>query len=348
MREKFFILFAVVFLLSSCHGTQEGIRTLSVGVPEEAVKSLNLDKCERIDLKTEDTTLLSRVNDVLCFKDGYVIISGKRARYFSNMGEYVSDIGRIGRGPGEYMELSSFYSCGDTVCLYSYLGNRTLNKYVYSDGHFDFAYSEHFEPFYIQMVYGTDDFPGCFFVQNAYAWGNESGVPVFSVLEKDMNETASSESRAMPGGFVAASPFSVSGESVYYSSYGRDTIWAYHDGRINPAFRYDFGNSGIKELDLADKMYFMAMYPERFSILHISSIVSERYVYALLTSNKGCLISVYDLDKDKAMLYHPVFENGEDASVSAMFMGNDGNIMLAVDPSVENMNENPALYILNF
>ena len=334
MKEKFFILFAVVSLLSSCHGTQEGIRTLSVGVPEEAVKSLNLDKCERIDLKTEDTTLLSRVNDVLCFKDGYVIISGKRARYFSNTGEYVSDIGRIGRGPGEYMELSSFYSCGDTVCLYSYLGNRTLNKYVYSDGHFNFAYSEHFEPFYIQMVYGTDDFPGCFFVQKK--------------SDMNMNETASSESRAMPGGFVAASPFSVSGESVYYSSYGRDTIWAYHDGRINPAFRYDFGNSGIKEQDLADKMYFMAMYPERFSILHISSIVSERYVYALLTSNKGYLIAVYDLDKDKAVLYHPVFENDEDASVSAMFMGNEGRIMLAVDPSVENMNENPALYILNF
>lgn len=29
-------------------------------------------------------------------------------------------------------------------------------------------------------------------------------------------------------------------------------------------------------------------------------------------------------------------------------MGNEGRIMLAVDPSVENMNENPALYILNF
>lgn len=77
--------------------------------------------------------------------------------------------------------------------------------------------------------------------------------------------------------------------------------------------------------------------------------LSDKYDgFEVVTSNKGYLISVYDLDKDKAVLYHPVFEDGEDASVSAMFMGNDGNIMLAVDPSVENMNENPALYILNF
>lgn len=77
--------------------------------------------------------------------------------------------------------------------------------------------------------------------------------------------------------------------------------------------------------------------------------LSDKYDgFEVVTSNKGYLISVYDLDKDKAVLYHPVFEDGEDASVSAMFMGNGGNIMLAVDPSVENMNENPALYILNF
>lgn len=123
------------------------------------------------------------------------------------------------------------------------------------------------------------------------------------------------------------------------SAFGKAVMVVYYDSTECTECRL----SHLYELN---PLYELSDKYDGFEVVTIfSPVITE---YDALMENLVKLRFAHPLYVDMSGDFMKNNEDGEDASVSAMFMGNGGNIMLAVDPSVENMNENPALYILNF
>lgn len=340
-----FVSVLALMFLYSCTDRPDDIRTLKVDIPESGIAVLNLDEYDRIELSEE--VLVDYISTACTFRDGYIIRPRKNLMYFTGEGKYVSNIGREGRGPGEYTSLDMIYTLGDTVCLYSYLDGRTLNKYVYSDSAFTYIYRQNIEPASSQLVFETPEFPGKFFVQNAFKYGAESGTPLFAVYDRDMNELCSSSALSPVGGYTGQF-FSVCDNTVYHSYFGRDTILAYNGSEIVPAFRYDFGRAGI-EGDPGKKTSTIYSNPDRLYLMNQLSLVTERYIYAVIIRSGGYpLIMCYDRSSEKAALYMPVFGDGEEAYVSTIFTDDAGNLVVAVNPNSSSVNLNPVLYKIIF
>lgn len=334
-----FVSVLALMFLYSCTGSPDDIRTLKVDIPESGIAVLNLDEYDRIELSEE--VPLQDIGDVIPFKGGYVVHSREDVMYFSEEGEFISRVGFVGRGPGEYIRPSSVYAVGDTVCIYSQIGGNDIYRYHFSDGKFSYAYTEHIDSFFAQKVIEAAEFPGLFFVHNSCAPGTDGSMPVLVVYDSDMQVIASSSSYAVMGG--KSSNYNMCDGKLYYSSFGRDTVWAYDGNDVIPAFRYDFGRAGISKDGILEKLSYMNTHPELFFLFHEGSIVTERYVFALMRSQVPLLV-VYDLDEDMAMLYRPVFGNGEEAYIQCMLTGSDGSLMIAVRPQEDSRNQNPILY----
>jgi len=82
------------------------------------------DDISYIKLKTPANTFVQIINDVQIFKNYIFIHENQRVMVFDRAGNYLRTIGRIGRGPNEYIYLRSFCINKDNEDLLFYTGPR--------------------------------------------------------------------------------------------------------------------------------------------------------------------------------------------------------------------------------
>ncbi len=77
------------------------------------------EKIDFIFLETSDSCLLKATRKIICRNGMYFIESGSRIYLFSSNGSFLNSIGKIGRGPDEYISLNDFdvSSDGNTLAL---------------------------------------------------------------------------------------------------------------------------------------------------------------------------------------------------------------------------------------
>ena len=77
------------------------------------------EKIDFIFLETSDSCLLKATRKIICRNGMYFIESGSRIYLFSANGSFLNSIGKIGRGPDEYISLAGFdvSNDGNTVVL---------------------------------------------------------------------------------------------------------------------------------------------------------------------------------------------------------------------------------------
>lgn len=132
MKALKYTLLLFVFLLAQCSvGKKEGDQTVDIEANINNFKGIKLSELandiEYIPLQTDSTNMLDHIHNI-AISDKYISINGINACFLYNRnGKYLSQIGRKGKGPGEYLypgnvEISGeylFIADGQNILVYN-------------------------------------------------------------------------------------------------------------------------------------------------------------------------------------------------------------------------------------
>lgn len=304
MRKSVIFLLSIFMTLVSC-GRQENTKKESCKVVTEVIPPYNIDleksldnvkpfplsivvkELEYIPLETKPVCLLDRI-DKLELTDSNIFISDfDRLLQFDRGGKFIRQIGKNGRGPGEYIHISDFCVDRPNKKIYVIAWSSKMVLEFDTDGKFIRSFDagfpsaqflRHKELFYFHLVNGTkpdEDYKFSLYFTDTI--GNISNR-----IKKHNLRTGK------PGLAVAESPMYLYDNEVRFMEYGTDTLYTLKNGKSES---YAVFNLGSMKMDPDPSLPFKN--PERDQELNalkqklwIRSI-SEAGKYLLLTLDYG-------------------------------------------------------------
>ncbi|NOU62022.1 6-bladed beta-propeller [Marinifilum caeruleilacunae] len=210
-----------------------------VNLPDNGKDTLNLSKVSTevnfVSLETNKKSLLRRVYQME-MNDTLILISDlRRLLLFKMDGSFVKQIGKNGKGPGEYIYVLDFQIKGDTIYIAS-SGKRSIIKYNLSG---EFLEEKKLDA--LLAYFSIDE-------KNQIAWYDrcEGAIKFFN---QDAQLIASSKFETFLKGrdrFTWKDSYDTyfqrSDSSLLVNNYLSDTIWSINDKRKKPAFIFNLGN----------------------------------------------------------------------------------------------------------
>lgn len=132
MRNNYYILYSFIYLLIlSCKPTENYNRDI---IDFEHAVALNM-KCSSIidsiyfvKIETSEECLIKNIQQIFFDKEFiFVMDNGERLLVFNHDGTFLNQIGNMGKGPGEYIYISSFSVDTVSKTVYIHEGRRILS-----------------------------------------------------------------------------------------------------------------------------------------------------------------------------------------------------------------------------
>lgn len=314
MRRSFNIfLFTMVSCLLSCNNKQlneDVIVPLNNG---KVVQDVNLSDYVQythyVPLETNDSCLIQSINRVWSDSNylivyDYAPLSGVQRLYlFSDKGDFLNQIGTEGRGPAEYMHISSVYIdrvnnhvgviCGVNAKLqiYTYEGDfvrsyKISTEYIYMD---DLALLPDGN---LLAHYPAPPKPDAYYrnIGEQYKYEYRLLVPTGdSLISKPLTAEASWANKGNQAHLILR-PTTYIGGDVYGVSLFSNTIWQYDEQELKPKYTFDVGRNMIDSA-------FIETYKEEnwFDYNMMSTISNSGFTYGfgyVVTSDQYTLLKV--------------------------------------------------------
>ena len=323
--KRLTIIMAAAAIIFSCtdrdRTTSDGIRVIDADLTGKEVIELNLADLKKTALEYSDESIIGYATNFLQAPHGYILKSSSgntvRLMYFDREGQYICDISHQGRGPGEFLDVSSIYMTGDTLTVASFYDKEKLLRYLITpDGYEPLAGVPIKQLNWgISKIFSTPDIPGRYFVKNT--WNGTPGwtTPLFTIYDKDWNIVDTCRTKHPEGGFA----------SPYFS----DTIYVAYNDRIDPALIIDFGQSDYPadiKYDVMKRFEFTKEHPDAHYLIHNGSLITEDKAYLYLSSGHGPYFLVYDMNDGSSTFYRIMDEDGEPALMFYIFASPDGRV----------------------
>lgn len=330
------ILTAAVSVISCTSGTGlNGIRVIDADLTGLDVKEISLSEMNMLPLEYSEKSIVGGINGIVQTDDGgYIIASSAsnthRIMQFDKSGRYLRDIGHQGRGPGEFLDITSIFLLSDTLYASSFYGKNIL-RYLIADNGGEALAPISYENLNwgISYIFATDDIPDRYFVKNTYNGTPGWNTPLFTVYDHDWNIVDTCMTPHQEGGFNAPFPISHAGDKVYLSQIFVDTIFVADNSGIHPAFRLDFGKSDYPadiKYDMMKRYEYIQKHPDSRYLLHNASLVTDDKAYLCLPSARAMYLMVYDINDNKSSFYRILDEDREQAGLYWMFRDNEGKV----------------------
>lgn len=267
--KKLVVVITTLFILLSCNSLTEKVKpaieklelVFPATIDVDRARSDNeipllsdfADDISYIKLKTPSNVFVQIINDVQISKENIFILENQRVMVFDREGNYIRTIGKIGRGPNEYVYLRSFcvvkndegkdeliFYTGPEGDVYRYNVNgdviAKLFTYRFADYMFligDKLLFSGFTTTTINLPENITQFASMDF--NGHIIDSKL-LPIYNVSHWDQQNLLS------PGNF-RSSRFN---DALLLYGYLEDTVFHVNgSGKIEPRFILDFGNNGI-------------------------------------------------------------------------------------------------------
>lgn len=242
MKKNLFVGLALCVLALGCmEETQEEVKVIPAAFEENNSSPQYSDMVSSVEFIPLETTQASLLGDIeqLIVTEDYIVVSDDMAvKCFDADGKYLHDIGRKGRGHGEYNNFTSISYSGNVVYV---CDQRALYSYELSTGKF-IEKKEFDEPHYKAFV--VDGYVYCF--------NGIDGIKFYSYQLKDLSEkrliyenniNPSTEGNLCyaNGSLMLVEPFA----GLFYK---------FQNGEMLPFFKYDMGNKAMPVEKFTGKM----------------------------------------------------------------------------------------------
>jgi len=245
-------------------GTEDKTRTTEIPIhlklPDRGADKLNVsefaDTVLYIPLETNSQSLIKGIYRTQIIGEHILLNCNDKLLLFSKSGKFIRQIGRKGKGPGEYNYVTDFVAVGDTIFI-SPSSKQTLIKYTIN-GDFieELSLPDQFRMTWFDMTHQKK------FVSYQ---GLQSGN--LYILDKDLRTidaiTINYNARANPFPTALIDRFdhtmqNGSERRLLFTDYMNDTIWDLSNGRKEVGY----------VLNLGDKILPEKYRPERFGLEH--------------------------------------------------------------------------------
>lgn len=254
MNSKTFLLFPVfIYILLSISGCNQNADTNKLSV-------INFDDISAIDLKheipldsiierteiirfTSDSDLIiGNISAILESRDNFFVVAENQIAQFTKAGEFIRQIGKQGKGPGEYLspQAMDVDEANQQLFVMDYFGRKML---VYGfDGSFDkkFDLPENFN------INGFSLYNG----KILYTSVANAVIPELYIYDLDIDELteiSSPEREMLAGEALMSSNFIMDSEenpSLFH--YLNDTVYSVKNSQLVPEYLLQFGKLKIK------------------------------------------------------------------------------------------------------
>ena len=339
------ILFLVV--LVSCSPRTPKCRYV-IDLPDH-VKNLILDDNEsvkKLHLETDIEARLYSVQDIVNYRAGYLVRGREKICYFSKEGNYLASVGQKGRGPGEYIEISSYYVCDDTVSIYSN-GSKSILHYIFKDSVFaHIGTSQIPDTLMFSLIVTSNLFPDRYVTHNTYH-GIGGVVPSLSIYDREFNHIASSTNTIPLGGRYYTSPFSINQYGVCFTDFLNYTVFNLYNNRIDENAELYFKGCMIprRYVSVEEKYKFLSTFPDGIAIPTFVLCYKEYFVVKV-SYERIPLILLLDKSSGEYIVFRTLDEDGTQLIVTSLSIVDDNKLALSVLPD-ENTLDNPSIYLVN-
>ena len=269
-----FSFFILILLLPSCDKNSSDSAKfiafdLEAGInhPEAFAMSDIVSSISYIPLETEQESLIGKIHIIVIADDKFLLNTrNKEIKVFSEEGTFSHDIGRIGKGPGEYSDARnlSWDSDSKEVLIYN-IGNTSLQFYSLA-GNFKRNLKVPHNPMFVYPLQNGKYIGSLLFeTQLDSLYGK--------VFQFDTTGTVIGYGKAkmaeqqVPSIMVSPSFFKMGTKDLFIP--GRsDTVFQISDGNIIPLVSLGLGN-----LMIPDEIYYSK---------GVSSVEKAKYIYILL------------------------------------------------------------------
>jgi hypothetical protein len=219
-------------------------RAISIDKPVENVSFTELLTIKSIiPLEYGESSVLQSVDAVFMQKSQVFVWDKARAslNVFSDKGKFLGKIGKVGKGPGEFLDIGDIHveETTDEILLYSVLG-RKLIRYA-STGQFKEEESLPFAGYYFIKL--SEDRYGFYLNYRFGALSGKNNLLItdqsFNVVEKHLSMTYEPKGSFSDTGFLTETDASSQGGLVAEAF--SDTIFYFDETSITPRYVLDFG-----------------------------------------------------------------------------------------------------------
>lgn len=346
--------FTVLMFAISCtpKAGSDNIRIVDADLSGKEIREISLDDLNGLPLEFSEKSIIGNIKGMVQTEYGYIIVSYAsntcRIMHFGNDGKYLRDIGHQGRGPGEYLDITSIFMSGDTLNVASFQGKKLLRYIISQDGYTaisdivtgDLKYG-------FIAVFATPDIPDKYIVR--HIWNGTPGwtTPLYGIYDRDWNIVDTSDVKYPAGGYNTRFPFSCVDGNVYLAFIGSDTVFKADGEHIVPGIVYDFGKSDFPaeiKYDLVKRLEYFQEHPDdNTHLFHNSTLVTADKIHACMNTAGETLLMVNDLSNGESTFYRILDGDGEPAYIYYLFNAPDGT---ARGIFMANDGENPSIYDL--
>lgn len=263
----------IIIMASSCQSDKDAGALIEFDIPEainnpEEIKMSDfISQISYIALETTQESLIGRVHTLVPAEDKFLISSrSKTVHVFSDNGEYIKDIGKIGKGPGEYVDARSVFWDDNLqeVIIYN-IGNANLQFYTI-DGEIKRTFKAPHSPMFVYRQQNGNFLGSLLFeaqfdsIFGRHFQFDTLGIVVPYGQQKDAEEQNIPLTFAMPSFFQM-------GDLDFFIPERSDTIFQIGDTELIP-----FAVLGLSDKMMPDKVYFNR---------DASSEVKSKYIYSI-------------------------------------------------------------------
>lgn len=329
--------FTVLMFAISCtpKAGSDNIRIVDADLSGKEIREISLDDLNGLPLEFSEKSIIGNIKGMVQTEYGYIIVSYAsntcRIMHFGNDGKYLRDIGHQGRGPGEYLDITSIFMSRDTLNVASFQGKKLLRYIISQDGYTaisdivtgDLKYG-------FIAVFATPDIPDRYIVR--HIWNGTPGwtTPLYGIYDRDWNIVDTSDVKYPAGGYNTRFPFSCVDGNVYLAFIGSDTVFKADGEHIVPGIVYDFGKSDFPteiKYDLVKRLEYFQEHPDdNTHLFHNSTLVTADKIHACMNTAGETLLMVNDLSSGESTFYRILDGNGEPAYLHYLFNAPDGTV----------------------
>lgn len=271
MRAMYILLVAIVFLGGCSSGKRNSMKEFGLVNTDEVSKDVSdmkvlgnepvlienfnmntdkglflsdvVDSVWGVKLETSDESIIGVIDRIQLFNGNIYVLDRyktKSLKCFEMNGTYIRTIGRIGNGPGEYVEITDFLFDENGITIY----DQFQHKFIFFNDKGDFV-DERKLPFYFLRFYRFDQNNYLFSAVNA---DNEhlDKIVGYSVWSCDSTSAISKRGRYKKKdkytSYLVENNFQKVGNNVYYKEAKSDTIFRISDeGNIHAELVVGFG-----------------------------------------------------------------------------------------------------------
>lgn len=194
-----------------------------------------------IQLEMTDQSILGRIKTILATDGEIIILADNEVSVFNkNDGKFLRNIGGVGEGPEEYIELKDIVYDSDSRCVVGY--DRMKNQFIKYTLEGEFKGTKKFEKNFIWIESFECSTDGNTLVCNLISKNNPcyafTSIDAGGVIEEiDPVAPIYAENSVATW---AKKPMSVCGNDMKFVKIFSDTIFSISNGRISPLYKLNF------------------------------------------------------------------------------------------------------------